>query len=228
MLKKNFRILTALVLATALLCVLFPSLAEPETNGEEIRAETSPDAADGEETPVPAEESTLSLNPSPEGDPEQAGPDPNEHQIFVSDNTVTIYNKKEDHFEENDALTQNPVLEGDLNPVPDDLGDWNGSTYPALHIDAEEADGSFTINGSVSISPELSGLSDGVIAEGIGANATAVIKGDVTAESSGTLPNGELEKNIANGVVGNSIEGSSTVSVDGTVTATAIPPVRSA
>ena len=48
MLKKNFRILTALVLATALLCVLFPSLAEPETNGEEIRAETIPDAADGE------------------------------------------------------------------------------------------------------------------------------------------------------------------------------------
>ena len=146
---------------------------------------------------------------------------PAETQISVEDGIVLVFDKDKSEFTEDEALTETPMLENDLEPV--DPADYNGKFYPALYVLSEGESGSFTVGGDVEIKIGDSGSANGIQTWAEGGSATITVTGDVSAEAvaGSPTPDGDYFAG-ATAVAGRSgPEGTSIVTVEGDAVAEA-------
>ena len=156
-------------------------------------------------------------------------PDPNTHNIVVVDQTVYVYNDNNEPVKNID-LSENPVLEGDLEPEKPAMNDMGYE--PALKIttpvfdnpstENQEEGISFTVNGSVSYGIDTNGQAIAVYSDADSVDATVVVNGDVNATATLEYVPGGYPLTVANGIAIRGLPGStSSATINGDVTAVA-------
>lgn len=157
-------------------------------------------------------------------------PDPNTHNIVVVDQTVYVYNDNNEPVENID-LSENPVLEGDLEPEKPAMNDMGYE--PALKIttpvfdsnpstENQEEGISFTVNGSVSYGIDTNGQAIAVYSDADSVDATVVVNGDVNATATLEYVPGGYPLTVANGIAIRGLPGgTSSATINGDVTAVA-------